>query len=57
MNSVEDKYANRPNLLRVAKELAGYKNPVKILQAVELVLKSGIEDSTDGQKDIGLLGG
>lgn len=54
---MENKYVNRPNLLRVAAELAGYKNPDKVLRALGLLLEGGVDDSTDGQKDIGLLGG
>lgn len=54
-DGMESKFANRPNLLRVATELAGYKNPDKILNAVKLVLEGGADDSTNAQKDISLL--
>ena len=57
MNGTENKYAGRPNLLRVATELAGYKNPDKVLKAVRLVLESSVDNSTDSQKDLSLLGG
>ena len=55
MDSTENKYAGRQNLLRVATELAGYKNPNKTLKTMKLVLESSIDDPTDGQKNISLL--
>lgn len=57
MDNGGNKYANRPNLLRVATELTGYKNPSKVLRAMKLVLEGSVEDSTDGQENISLLGG
>ena len=57
MDSTKNKYANRPNLLRVATELAGYKNPGKILSAAKLVLEGSIDNSANSNQDLGLLSG
>lgn len=50
----ENKYAGKPNLLRVAVELAGYKNPDKVLETLQVTLKCGVDDPTDSKNDIGL---
>ena len=47
-------YQNRPNLLRVATELAGYSTPDKVLEILHSVLKSSADDSTDAKKHLGL---
>lgn len=56
MDSLESKYTNKPNLLRVAAELAGYKNPDKVLESMKLVLESSVDNSTDSNQNFGLLG-
>lgn len=48
------KYANRPNLLRVATELARCKNPNKALDVMQLALKGGVDDLANSQKDFSL---
>lgn len=48
------KYADRPNLLRVAAELTRCKNPDKALEAMRLALKSGVDNFADGQKNFSL---
>lgn len=50
----ESKYANRPNILRVSRELAGYKAPDKILTVLRSVMKGSVDDSANSQNDIGL---
>lgn len=48
------KYINRPNLLRVATELARCKNPDKALDVMELALKGGVDNLANSQKDFSL---
>ena len=40
MNTIPEKYANRPELYRVACELASYENPHKALNALKAVLNA-----------------
>jgi len=56
VDSLENKYTNKPNLLRVAAELAGGKNQGKVLEAIRLVLESSVDNSADGNQNFGLLG-
>jgi len=56
VDSLENKYTNKPNLLRVAAELAGCKNQGKVLEAIRLVLESSVDNSADGNQNFGLLG-
>ena len=51
---VAKKYADRPNLLRVAVELTKCRNPDKALGAMRLALKGGVDDLADSQKNLGL---
>lgn len=48
------KYANRPNLLRVAVELAGSKDPDRAFEAMRLALKGGVDNFANAKKDLGL---
>lgn len=48
------KYANRPNLLRVATELAKCKQPDRTFEIMCMALKGGIDDFTNSQKNLGL---
>ena len=41
---IEGKYADRPNLLRVATEIAKRKNPDKVLEVLRSILKSGVNN-------------
>lgn len=50
----ENKYSGKPNVLRVAAELAGYKDSDKVLAALQVALKCGVDDPTDSENDIGL---
>lgn len=50
-----NRYADRPNLLRVATEISKKKHPEKILKIVELVVKGGLNDFADSEKDLSLL--
>lgn len=43
----ENEYTNRPNLLRVAKELAKFKDPIKAADALMRVVESGAKDSAN----------
>lgn len=46
---------HKPNLLRVATELATYKNPYRAAHTLLFLLKSSTKDSGNGNQDIGLL--
>lgn len=48
------KYTNRPNLLRVATELARCKNPDKALDIMQMALKGGVDNFANSQKDLSL---
>lgn len=52
--NARSKYVNRPNLLRVATELAGSKDPDRAFEAVRLALKGGVDDFANTQKNLGL---
>lgn len=56
MDSTNYKYTNRPNLLRVAAELASYKNPSKVLNTVRSVLESSVDDPANSNQNLSLLG-
>lgn len=56
MDSTNYKYTNRPNLLRVAAELASYKNPGKVLNTVRSVLESSVDDPANSNQNLSLLG-
>lgn len=43
----ENKYTNRPNLLRIAKELAKFKAPFKAADTLLRVVESGAKDSAN----------
>lgn len=40
----ESKYTGRPNLLRVATEIAKFTNPDKVLEILKSILKGGIDN-------------
>ena len=40
--SINEKYANRPNLLRVAKELATYEEPDRVAEALVAMISAVI---------------
>lgn len=50
----QGKYASKPNLLRVAMELAKLENPNVVLETLRLTLKGGTYNSTNSQNDISL---
>lgn len=43
----KDKYAGKPNLLRVAAELSKCKNPDKVLQTLRFIFKGSVNDSAN----------
>lgn len=56
MDSTKSRYTNRPHLLRVATELANYKNPGKVLNAVRSVLESSVDNPANSDQNLSLLG-
>ena len=50
----KSKYIGKPNLLRIAMELAGYKDPDKVLAALQMALKCSVDDPADGKDDLSL---
>lgn len=53
---IDNKYANRPNLFRVAMELARCKNPEKTLKGMELILEGSVDNSANSNQNLSLLG-
>lgn len=51
------KYIDRPNLLRVATEIAESNNPDQVLETMKSVLKCGFNDFADANQNICLLFG
>lgn len=56
MDSTKSKYTNRPHLLRVATELASYKNPGKVLNTVRSVLEGSVDNPANSDQNLSLLG-
>lgn len=54
MNTKND-YLKKPNLMRVAAELATYRDPYKVADSMLSIIKSGMKNSTYSQDDFGLL--
>ncbi len=50
-----DKYISKPNLLRVATEIAKSKDPDQVLETMRSVLKRGINNFADSDQNISLL--
>ena len=48
------KFGDRPNLLRVAAELAKCKDPDRVLEALRLVLKRSVNDPANGEQNLTL---
>ena len=46
---------HKPNLMRVATELASYSSPHKMADILLLLLKGSTENSSDGNQNISLL--
>lgn len=56
MDSTKNKYTDRPYLLRVATELASYKNPGKVLNTVRSVLEGSVDNPANSDQNLSLLG-
>ena len=44
---IPEKYADRPNLYRLACELASYENPDRVLNALKPILSANVKGGTE----------